>query len=145
MLTSRLGSFGGLAVLDVFAGTGALGLEALSRGAAEAWFIETDRSARGALETNIARLGASARCRVLPQSAEHPGPAPRGFDLVFLDPPYGKALATRSLAALLAADWLSPGAWISVETGRDESIDVPSLVPDATRAVGKAALHLFRR
>jgi 16S rRNA (guanine966-N2)-methyltransferase len=143
MLVSRLGSLEGLAVVDLFAGTGALGLEALSRGAAECWFVETDRVARDALNTNIAKLGAGDRSRILPRDATAPGSAPRRFDLALLDPPYGEGLAARGLAALVAGDWLQPGAWLSVETGRRETLDVQGYAVEAVRAVGQARLHLL--
>jgi 16S rRNA (guanine966-N2)-methyltransferase len=143
MLLSRLGSLEGLAVVDLFAGTGALGLEALSRGADTAWFIETDRTALSALRTNIARLGAGSRARIVAISADMPGSAPRRFDLALLDPPYGKGLGARSLAALRDGGWLQPGAWIAVETGPGETLDVHDYVVEAVRAVGKARLHLL--
>lgn len=144
MLTSRIGSFEGLAVVDLFAGTGALGLEALSRGAAEAWFVENDRAALDALKANIARLGATGRARVLAAGADAPGKAPRRFDLAFLDPPYGKGLADCALAALKTGGWLEPGAWVSVETARNEPLDAPGYTVETTRDVGKARLHLLR-
>ena len=144
MLLSRLGSFEGLAVLDLFAGTGALGLEALSRGADEAWFIENDRAALSALAANIAKLGAGGRAHFLPHDATAPGSAPKRFDLVFLDPPYGEGFAVRGLAALAAGDWLQPGAWVSVETARGEPLDAPGFSVAAMRDVGKACLRLLR-
>ena len=90
MLASRLGTFEGLRVADLFAGTGALGLEALSRGAAHCTFVETDRQAIEALRRNIARLGAGERADVRAQSALHGVPGP--FDLVLMDPPYASGL-----------------------------------------------------
>ena len=109
----------GVAVRDAFDGTGALGLEALSRGAASAVFIERDRMALAALRANIAACGAQARCAVLPGDATRP-PAGQGCGLVFLDPPYGKALVPAAVAALAVAGWLAPGALLVAETGRDE-------------------------
>jgi 16S rRNA (guanine966-N2)-methyltransferase len=144
MLASRLGTFHGLAVLDLFAGTGALGLEALSRGADRATFVENDRSALVALRANIRTLGAAARAEVMPRDAAAPGAAQCHFDLAFLDPPYGRGLADRALAALVAGGWLAPGAWIAVESGRDESLDASAFTVDATRDVGKARLALLR-
>src|SRR3954467_10782232 len=91
MLASRLGTFEGLQVADLFAGSGALGLEALSRGAAHCVFVEKDRRAVEAIRANLAALGASGE--VLARDADHaalPGP----FDLAFLDPPYGSGLVT---------------------------------------------------
>ncbi|RYD86286.1 MAG: 16S rRNA (guanine(966)-N(2))-methyltransferase RsmD, partial [Sphingomonadales bacterium] len=88
MLTSRLGSFEGLKIADVCAGTGALGLEALSRGAAHCTFIERDRAAIDALRANIAKLGAEGEVRAIAAEGFRGGP----FDLVLIDPPYGTGL-----------------------------------------------------
>ena len=107
----------GAMVLDAFAGTGALGLEALSRGAAHAHFIERDRAALGALRANITALKAPASVHA--GDATHPPPGV-ACGLVFLDPPYGKGLVEQALAALSAAGWIAPGALILAETGRDE-------------------------
>jgi len=95
----------GARVLDLFAGTGALGLEALSRGAATATFVESGRTALSLLRENIARCGAGETARVLPLDARRPGPNPGApHDLVFLDPPYGKGLGEAALGAALAED-----------------------------------------
>jgi 16S rRNA (guanine966-N2)-methyltransferase len=138
MLASRLGSFEGLEVADLFAGSGALGLEALSRGAAHCVFVENDRGAVEAIRANIAALGASAD--ILPRGAEHaalPGPV----DLAFLDPPYGSGLAPLALAKLPVA----PGGWVSVETGRGETIAAEGYEIDSERSYGKARITLLRR
>ncbi|MEG7668158.1 RsmD family RNA methyltransferase, partial [Listeria monocytogenes] len=87
MLTSRLGSFDGLAVADLFAGSGALGIEALSRGAASCLFVEQDGAALDALKTYLAKLGTRADVRA--GSVMALGPAPRPLDLIMMDPPYG--------------------------------------------------------
>jgi 16S rRNA (guanine966-N2)-methyltransferase len=138
MLASRLGSFEGLQVADLFAGSGALGLEALSRGAAHCVFVENDRRAVEAIRANIAALGASGE--VLARSAEHAAlPAPA--DLVFLDPPYGSGLAPAVLAKLA----LAPGGWVSVETGRGEAVAAEGYEVDAERTYGKARITLLRR
>jgi 16S rRNA (guanine966-N2)-methyltransferase len=138
-------------VLDVFAGTGALGLEALSRGAAFATFIEQDRAALAALRANIAAVGAADRTTVLASGAlaararpaagpALPGGAPCA--LVFLDPPYGADLVPRALAHLAAGGWIAPGALIVAETARDE----PPLHADllAERVHGAARLNIWR-
>ena len=109
----------GAAVLDVFAGTGALGLEALSRGAATATFLERDRTALAALRANVAACGAGARARVLDGDALRPPPG-MPCTVAFLDPPYGEGLVPRALTALAAAGWLAPGALMVAEMGRDE-------------------------
>lgn len=138
MLASRLGSFEGLQVADLFAGSGALGLEALSRGAAHCVFVENDRRAVDAIRANISTLGASAE--VLARSAEHASlPAP--VDLAFLDPPYGSGLAPTVLAKLAVA----PGGWVSVETGRGEAVAAEGYEIDAERTHGKAKITLLRR
>jgi 16S rRNA (guanine966-N2)-methyltransferase len=102
-------------VLDAFAGTGALGLEALSRGARFATFMERDRAARDALARNIAALAETARASVLAADALRPPRAGGPCDLVFLDPPYGEAIAAPALAALAASQWLAAGALVVVE------------------------------
>jgi len=103
----------GARVLELFAGTGALGLEALSRGAVSATFIESGRRALALLRENVDRCGAGETVRILPIDARKPGPAPDpAHDLVFLDPPYGKGLGEAALAAALAGGWIAPGALI---------------------------------
>jgi 16S rRNA (guanine966-N2)-methyltransferase len=138
MLASRLGSFDGLQVADLFAGSGALGLEALSRGAAHCVFVENDRAAVEAIRRNLAALGASGE--VLARSAEHaalPGPV----DVAFLDPPYGSGLAAPALAKLGVA----PGGWASVETGRGETVAAEGYGIEAERVYGKAKITLLRK
>ena len=141
MLTSRLGSFEGLRVLDGFAGTGALGLEALSRGAAHATFVERDATALVALKRNIAALNASAD--VLSTPIESLGPARTACDLILLDPPYGEGLGAVALTRLAAQGWIAPHALISVETGRKDVLESPYEIL-AVRDHGKARLHLLR-
>jgi 16S rRNA (guanine966-N2)-methyltransferase len=106
----------GMRVLDLFAGTGALGLEALSRGAAEAVFVETGRPALALLRQNLARLAPEAR--MIAADATRLGPCPCApFDLVFLDPPYGRGLGEQALASALTGGWLAPRALIVWEEG----------------------------
>jgi 16S rRNA (guanine966-N2)-methyltransferase len=138
MLASRLGSFEGLQVADLFAGSGALGLEALSRGAAHCIFVEIDRRAVDAIKSNLAALGASGE--VLARNAEHAAlPAPA--DLAFLDPPYGSGLAPAVLARLAVA----PGGLVSVETGRAETVAAEGYELEAERKYGKAKITLLRK
>jgi len=145
MLLSRLGSFEDLRVADLFAGSGALGLEALSRGAASATFVETDQRASAIIRSNADRLGASDRVRLLTNSATALPPS-EGFDVIFADPPYGQGLGPQVLEAVSAADWLAPGGWISIETARGERIIEPSALEcDAERDVGSARITLLRR
>jgi 16S rRNA (guanine966-N2)-methyltransferase len=141
MLTSRLGSFEGLRVLDGFAGTGALGLEALSRGAAHATFIERDAAAVKALRGNIEKLGANASVVAAP--VESVGMALAACDLLLLDPPYGVGLGEIALARLAANGWIAPHALISIETGKKDVLTTDFEVL-AVRDHGKARLHLLR-
>jgi 16S rRNA (guanine966-N2)-methyltransferase len=113
-------------VLDAFAGTGALGLEALSRGADEAFFIERDAAALAALRQNIKALGEEGRTRVIPGDATRPPPAARACAVAFLDPPYRSGLAPAALAALAAAGWLAADALAVVEVGAREGLAPPS-------------------
>jgi 16S rRNA (guanine966-N2)-methyltransferase len=138
MLASRLGSFEGLAVADLFAGSGALGLEALSRGAARCTFVETDRAAIEAIRRNLAALAAEGDILAAPaEQARLPGP----LDLAFLDPPYRSGLAAPALARLP----LAPGALASVETARDEEVVAEGFEEEAVRIYGKAKVTLLRR
>jgi 16S rRNA (guanine966-N2)-methyltransferase len=144
MLTSRLGSFEELQVLDLFAGSGALGLEALSRGAASCLFVEHDRIAVDVLRANIRLLGADARAEIRAGSALALGPAAKPFDLVLLDPPYDTGAGAMALDKLSRLGWFAPATWISVETAKTESLDVAGFEIDAERVVGKARLTLLR-
>jgi 16S rRNA (guanine966-N2)-methyltransferase len=142
MLVSRIGGFEELHVADLFAGSGALGLEALSRGAAHCTFVEHDRRAVEALRANIARLGVGARADVRAQSAEHVPPPARLCDILLMDPPYGSGLA--QIALDRAAAWLAPGGWASVETdGAPLRVPAP-LEAMAERRFGKARILLLR-
>lgn len=144
MLTSRLGSFEGLVVADLFAGSGALGIEALSRGAATCLFAEQDRDALDVLRGNLSTLGATVRANVRAGSVLGLGPAPRAYDLLMLDPPYGTGAASVALDKLHRLGWIGPDSWVSVETGHSETVDVAGFAIDADRKVGKARLTLLR-
>ena len=141
MLASRVGSLHGLRVLDGFAGTGALGLEALSRGAAHATFIECNADAIKALRSNIAALKAPAD--IIPVPIETIGPAHVPCDIILLDPPYLSGLGAIALERLGDRGWIAPGALISIETSRKEVLETPHVVL-AVRNHGKARLHLLR-
>jgi 16S rRNA (guanine966-N2)-methyltransferase len=145
MLASRLGSFDELSVADLFAGSGALGLEALSRGAARCLFVEQDAAAVRALRANVAALGAEAVCDVRAGSVMALG-LPKGppLDLLLIDPPYGTGAGAVALDKLARLGWLTPATWVSVETARDETLVLRDFSVDATRDVGKARLHLLR-
>ncbi|GAA4722140.1 16S rRNA (guanine(966)-N(2))-methyltransferase RsmD [Sphingomonas lutea] len=142
MLTSRLGSFEHLRVADLFAGSGALGLEAMSRGAAHVTFVESDAAALAILKRNAAKL--DAEVQILGGSALSL-PKSEPFDLILADPPYGDGSGTSAIESVLRAEWLAPGGWLSVETGRGEIVDPGGLIVDAERNVGKAKLTLLRR
>jgi 16S rRNA (guanine966-N2)-methyltransferase len=138
--------FTGAAVLDAFAGTGALGLEALSRGAAEAAFIEQDPEALATLRRNIAALGEDGRARIVSGDATRPPRAPSTYALVFLDPPYRSGLAAAALTALDATGWLTPDALAVVELAAREDLGPLagfSLLDE--RVYGAARLLFLRR
>ncbi len=107
----------GARVLDLFAGTGALGLEALSRGAAYCVFVEESAEGRGVIRTNVEALGLQGRTKIFRRDATSLGSAGTimPFDLLFADPPYGKGLAEKALAAARAGGWLKPRALCIVE------------------------------
>jgi 16S rRNA (guanine966-N2)-methyltransferase len=144
MLTSRLGSFEGLSVADLFAGSGALGIEALSRGAATCLFVEQDAAAIRALRTNVANLQAQTQCDVRAGSVLTLGPAKAPLDLILLDPPYGSGAGEVALDKLQRLGWIGPATWISLETGPGENPEVKGLNAVAERKVGKARLTLLR-
>ena len=144
MLTSRLGGFQDLRIADLFAGSGALGLEALSRGAAAATFVESDAQAAAAIRRNADRLGASERVRVIGGSALAL-PKSEPFDLIFADPPYAPGSGSAVVHSVVNASWLARGGWLSVETSRDDTVDPAELALDTVRDVGRARLTLLRR
>ena len=131
-------------VLDAFAGTGALGLEALSRGAASATFLENDRAALAALRANIATCREEARCRVQASDATKPPRAMAPCDLVFLDPPYKEGVMETALAALSAAGWIAPGALVCAEYGVPPTAPPPGFTVLAERAHGPALLRILQ-
>jgi 16S rRNA (guanine966-N2)-methyltransferase len=131
----------GAYVLDVFAGTGAFGLEALSRGAAHASFIEDDRAALTALRANIAACRAHDRCTILPIDALALPPG-EAASIVFLDPPYHRDLVPRALARLRAVHRLAPNALLIAETARDEVLPIADLL--AERVHGAALIRIWR-
>jgi 16S rRNA (guanine966-N2)-methyltransferase len=139
----------GARVIDLFAGSGALGLEALSRGAAFCLFVETDDNARGAIRENIDAYSLFGQTRVHRRDATDLGVRPSSagapFTLAFLDPPYAKGLGDKTLAGLVAGDWLAPGAVVMFERGRDE----PDPTPEGferldARDYGAARVFFFR-
>lgn len=114
------------AVLDVFAGTGALGLEALSRGAASVCFMERNKAAARQIRETAAAMGEAARINVLTRDATRPGPARGEFDLVLMDAPYRSGQSEPSLATLAAQGWLREGCICCVELAKDETFEAGS-------------------
>jgi 16S rRNA (guanine966-N2)-methyltransferase len=157
ILTSA-GVVEGAQVLDLYAGTGALGLEAISRGATHATFVESARDALAALRANIASLGVGGAARVvaadLVRSAPRMAtlaqslPAPGAFDLVFADPPWASVdagEAPRTLGALVRVGTFAPSAWIVLEhSARTPPPDIPGLDRESTRGYGDAALTFYK-
>jgi 16S rRNA (guanine966-N2)-methyltransferase len=144
MLASRLGDFEGLAVADLFAGSGALGLEALSRGAATCLFVEQDPAAIRALRANIAALRAQDRCAVQAGSVLALGPARQPYDLLLLDPPYRTGAGAVALDRLVRLGWIGDGSWVALETAKDEPAQVKALEVESERMVGAARITLLR-
>jgi 16S rRNA (guanine966-N2)-methyltransferase len=147
ILAHRLfaGRFDGAQVLDAFAGTGAMGLEALSRGAAHATFLDTDAAAVKLVERNARHVGEDAGVLVLRRDATKPGPAPRPHDLAFLDPPYRSGLALTALAALAEARWLAAGALVAIELASDETPTPPAgFTAVDQRRYGGTTMHFWR-
>jgi 16S rRNA (guanine966-N2)-methyltransferase len=145
MLQSRLGSFEGLRVGDLFAGTGALGLEALSRGAAHCLFVDNDRDAIAAIRRNLGAFDAEQRAEIRTQAVEYAVPPPAPCDLLFLDPPYDSGLAEMALDRVCNAGWVSPGGFVSLETQRDRPAPPPGFQIEAERRFGKAHILMLRR
>ena len=121
-------SLEGARVLDLFAGTGALGLEALSRGATYCLFVEETATARAVVRRNVEALGLTGVTKIYRRDAAQLGPAAGRdqFDLVFLDPPYGQGLAERALASAAAGGWLAPGAVAVMEERKDAAVGFPA-------------------
>ncbi|HEV2080631.1 MAG TPA: 16S rRNA (guanine(966)-N(2))-methyltransferase RsmD [Allosphingosinicella sp.] len=145
MLASRVGTFEGLHVADLFAGTGALGLEALSRGAAHCTFVENDRAAAAVLRQNLERLSALSRAEIRTQAVEYASPPARPCDIVLMDPPYATGLAALALARIGNPAWVAPAGLVSVETD-GERLDPPAgFAVETERRFGKAHILLLRR
>ena len=144
MLVSRIGTFEGLQAADLFAGSGALGLEALSRGATHCLFIDKERAAIETIRANVAALSAGARADIRQQAVEYAMAPEQPCDLIFLDPPYGSGLAQRALAVIANKEWLRAGALVSVES-EGQALAVPDgLEGEVHRRFGRAHVHLLR-
>lgn len=141
-------SLDGIRVIDLFAGTGALGIEAISRGAAYALFVEESAEARGLIRQNVETLGLTGCTRIFRRDATDLGPASQlgQFDLAFLDPPYGKGLGDAALASLLAGRWLTPDAVVVVEEREGVEVTVPAgFTMCDRRTYGETQVLFFRR
>lgn len=135
----------GARVLDAFAGTGALGLEALSRGAAHCVFMENYAPAIEICRANIRALSEEARAEILTCNVLHPRPAPAPCDLIFLDPPYNQGLGESAIRALLGAGWIAPGALLVIELMKSEPFTTPDGFSELdARTYGKAKLIFLR-
>lgn len=141
-------SLTGARVIDLFAGSGALGLEALSRGARFCLFVENAHAARGAIRQNIETLNLFGATRLHRRSATEMGDLPTSigarFDFAFMDPPYNKGLIVPCLSTLKAGNWLSSDALIVAETGVDESFDLSGWDLVHQRAIGAAMIWFLK-
>lgn len=134
-------------VMDLFAGTGALGFEALSRGARLCQFVDESTEARGLIRRNADALGVIGLAKIWRRDAAALGPcAPQTpFDLVFADPPYGKGLGEKALASLVSGGWLSPGALVVLEEAERVAVgDVAGLTLADTRIYGETQVKFYR-
>jgi 16S rRNA (guanine966-N2)-methyltransferase len=141
-------SIEGARVLDLFAGTGAMGLEALSRGARFCQFVDDSAEARGIIRRNADALGLVGQCKIWRRDATRLGPAaPQpGFDLVFADPPYSKGLGTKALASLVEGQWLNSGAIVVIEEAeRAELACPPEFIEIDRRVYGETQILIARQ
>ncbi len=145
MLVSRLGTFDGLKLADLFAGSGALGLEALSRGGASCLFVDSDPAAIKSLRANVASLDASRQADIRASSAMALGIAKAPLDLVFLDPPYGSGAGEVAIDKLARLGWINQATWVCLETAFDEVPNVRGFDVVADRKVGQARITLLRQ
>lgn len=144
---SHPGRLDGARVLDLFSGTGALGLEALSRGARYCLFVEEGVEGRGLLRTNIEAFGLTGATRIFRRDATRLGPAGaiEPFGVVFADPPYGRRLGEAALASALGDGWLSPDALVILEEAADAPFEVPrGMTVEDERAMGETVLRFMR-
>ena len=138
----------GARIIDLFAGTGALALEAISRGARFALLVDEGAEARALIRANIEALGLGGATRIFRRDARKLGQAPSGekFDIAFLDPPYGRALAEPTLVALRDGGWLADHALVLVEESADAAVDLPEgFVLDDRRRFGDTQIMFARR
>jgi 16S rRNA (guanine966-N2)-methyltransferase len=147
ILEHGYGGVAGLRVIDLFAGTGALALEALSRGARFALLVDDGAEARALIRANVEALGLGGETRIFRRDARKLGLAPPGdpYDVAFLDPPYGRSLAEPALAALSDGGWLRPGALVVVEEAAEATVTPPDgFAPLDARSFGDTQVVLLR-
>lgn len=138
----------GARILDLYAGSGALGFEALSRGAASAMMVDMAHAARQAMKVTAQQFGVDDRVVILKRDVTRLGARPEdieAFDLILCDPPYRKGLAQKALKALKAGGWLTPEGVLVIETAADETLDHAGWHGLATRKIGPAMLWFFGR
>ncbi len=137
----------GMRVLDLFAGTGALGLEAMSRGAAYCLFVEQDADARGLIRENVEAFGLTGVTRIFRRDATTIGPAGRAdeFNLVLCDPPYGKGLGEKALQAAAEGGWLALGAIVVLEERDGVEIKMPDRFEEIDRRTWGQTQAVFAR
>lgn len=137
----------GAKVIDLYAGTGSLGIEALSRGAGFVLFVDDSAESRGLIRANVEALNLTGVTKIWRRDARDLGPMATGaggpFDLAFLDAPYRKDLTAPALASLLGGGWLRPGALVIAETAEDETLDASGFTPLDRRVYGETAVHIF--
>jgi 16S rRNA (guanine966-N2)-methyltransferase len=140
-------SIAGMRCLDLFAGSGALGIEALSRGAREVVFVEQARDSARALSVELERLGGSSRARVIETPAQRFLAAPgESFDGVFLDPPYGRGYLADCVTAIESGGWIKAGGWVYLESERAAGVPVMPAHWDLvkSKSAGEVGYHLAR-
>ena len=125
ILQSRVGSLEGLSVADIFAGTGAMGIEAVSRGAAKAWFVEKHEDSLELLRGNLEKIGIAGLVRVIAADARQLPKADEAFNILFLDPPYRRRLAEPTLTSLVECGWAGNESLVIVEIAADDRFDLP--------------------
>jgi 16S rRNA (guanine966-N2)-methyltransferase len=140
----------GARVIDAFAGSGSLGFEAISRGAAFCLFVETEAAARGCIRDNVEAFQLFGNTRIHRRSATDLGPKPAGlgapFNLAFLDPPYRHGLVPLAMEQLVSGQWLAPDALVVAETGSDEpELVAPSWEQIDSRIYGAARISFLRK
>lgn len=140
-------SLDGTRILDLFAGSGAMGLEAMSRGARHCLFIEEAAGARAAIRANVEALGLTGTTKIFRRDATRLGPAGtiEPFDLAFADPPYRKGLGEAALASARAGGWLRPGALVLLEEDARAAVEIPPGFTELERRVAGDSQVLFLR